>query len=291
MLLSEVSGISPTIRTFRPSSKLVSPTCAMGIEIEVENVRSRINVNPELWNITDDGSLRNSGMELVSTTIFGEDILTALDDAENALDNIGVEITHRCGLHLHMDVSSFNTEQLISLACATALAEGAIYNYVGQERRDNIYCLPFSGTSNIVPFFNSIKYGETTREIHKAIKDTTKYSGFNILPILRQGSVEYRHHPGTYKADTILRWINIVQQLRETALAYNSRDLLSLPYNSIKRILFGQYEELMCGYPEVDSDLQNGWMVAKDILNFNKLEDAWANIRDIYRNPSRVIVR
>jgi len=284
MLLSEVSGIKPSSRTFKPSNEFVSPSCPVGIEIEVEGLgyRHRVPTNPEFWDKTDDGSLRNGGMELVSKPVFGEDIILALDDLTVALEGKPYILSDRCGLHIHIDASGMTTEQLLANCCAYALVESALYNYVGNKRRENIFCLPISRTGNILPYLNSIKYGRTSEEIADAILGTCKYSGFNILPVMRQGSIEYRHHAGTVDKDKIIKWINIIMQIREAAFNYSAVELTSMEYEFVKEILLP---------PDIEYSYQDwldGYITAKDILNFNKLETEWMEVKDIFSDDSRI---
>ena len=289
-LLADISGIHPTTRLYSPSDRLVEPTTTVGIEIEVENVGRHVDINEELWVLTNDGSLRNNGIELVSRPLFGEDIIVALEEAQRELERVEARLTSRCGLHIHIDVSGLSTDQLLSLTCAVALAEKTIYNYVGNDRRDNIYCLPISDTANLLPFYNAIKYGHDRSEIVRAIKKTQKYSGFNILPILTQGSVEFRHHKGTFNADEIIAWINIIMGIREAGINFSALDLVSMGYNQIITHMFGSRAAELCGRTG-EQDFLDGWMVAKDILNFNKLEEVWEQVQDVYTRDNRVNLR
>lgn len=286
--LSDINGIHPTIRSYAPSERFVEPTTTIGIEIEVEGADSRLNLDQELWRMTSDGSLRNNGLELVSTPLFGEDVVTALQAAESELTKAAAIISTRCGLHIHIDVSAFTTDQLLSMSCALALVEKFIYKYVGEDRRDNIFCLPLSDTALLLPFYNNIKYGHDNSSIVRAIKKTQKYSGFNILPILTQGSVEFRHHKGTFSTEEIIAWINIIMRIREAGLNHSALDLVNMSYNQIISVL------LEDGNREFDERMYNrqdhldGWLVAKDILNFNKLEEVWNTVKDVYINENRI---
>lgn len=278
--LSDITGISPTTRTFLPSDDFVSPACVVGMEVEVEMGRNRAPTpHEEYWSLTDDGSLRNNGIEYVSKPLFGKDIIKALDNLTEILPGSGYTISERCGFHVHIDVSEMTTSQLLSFCCGYALIESAIYNYVGNDRRENIYCLPLSATGNIIPFLNSIKYGRNNTEIRTSIEQTCKYSGFNILPVLYQGSVEFRHHRGTISKEAIIRWINIIMRIREAAFRREATALTNSTYEEVRQILLGT-DASTISYSR--QDWLSGYITAKDILNFNKLEDSWNEIQDFY---------
>ena len=143
MQLSELTGIKPSKRKYQPSSTFYDPTGVMGIEIEGEyGDNTAFQANTDYWHQEPDGSLRNNGMEYISKPMFGEDAVDALTELEEGLTGRGYEITPRCGLHVHLDVSGASVGELLSTLVGFALVENAIYKYVGVERRDNIYCLP-----------------------------------------------------------------------------------------------------------------------------------------------------
>jgi len=282
-LLADITGVQPTTRTFTPSSEFELPVCPIGIEVEVELGDSRQpSIDQEYWSVDGDGSLRNNGIEFISKPLFGQDIIRALDILTNALDGVGHEINARCGLHIHIDVSELTTEQLVSMCTAYALVEKSIYRYVGLDRMDNIYCLPLSQTGNIVPYLNSIKYEADKGAILNSISATSKYTGFNILPIMYQGSVEFRHHKGTADKETIMRWINIIMRIKNVGMHYDAARLAQLPYQQLRSIILHSAMEY------TEEDYREGLMTAKDILNFTHLTHGWDAIRDAYGDEDRL---
>lgn len=283
ILLSELNGIKPTRRLFRADDSYPIADGVVGIEIEMENMPMYRVQGNEFWDVVSDGSLRNNGLEFVSKPLFGEDIGVALGLFNEEVEKNSPVISSRCGLHVHLDVTAFTTDDLLSLCVAVALVEDALYKYVGIERKDNIYCLPMANTDNILPYLNSIKYGRDRSAIRDAIKKTHKYSGFNILPILNQGSVEFRYHAGTLSVDVITKWIKILQHIVLISTRYTAQDLVAMSREAVNaRVLWH-------GAPEVALDEEgymSGMLTAKDVLNFTKLEDVWKSITDVYVDDS-----
>ena len=283
MQLSEITGIKRCTRTYRPSEEVYDPYCVVGVEIEVEYGNNRAYApDRSLWKTASDGSLREGGLEYVTEPMFGEDLVTALVQIEQGLISHKANISFRCGLHVHVDVSGFSIDQLLSFITLVGMVEPALFEYVGKERANNIHCLPFSDTGNVLPWLNGIKYGQTTKEILQSVKKLCKYSGFNVLPILTQGSVEFRHHRGTYSKEAILNWINILLKLRTESMRYTAVDIAAMSREEINSIFMSGKALLS---PE---QYRVGRLTAKDILNFNHLEDGWNSIKDRYYNKARL---
>lgn len=283
MLLSELNGIRPSRRKYRPSNRFVDDYGVFGVEIEVEfGDKCKVMPEAEMWKLDSDGSLRNNGVEYISVPMFGEDAANALDGLSEELTAAGPELSHRCGLHVHIDVSGMTVEELLSYVVVVSFAEPLLYKYVGVTRRENIHCLPFSDTGNMMPFLNGIKYGQSTHEVATAIRHMCKYSGFNILPVMYQGSVEFRHHSGEYNAERIIEWVNILQTLKLVALRYSAVDLSNMNKEAIESLI---------GLPGIDytnEDYMNGFLTSKDVLNFTRLEAGWEEVKADYNDDRRL---
>lgn len=105
-----------------------------------------------------------------------------------------------------------------------------------KSRRSNTFCKCTSSAYSIDDVKDLQDYGELERlwykvdkrrkleaQIHEAEsrkrgKDSTRYVGFNIEPLLRHNSntVELRYHSPTLNAEKILRWIDIHQTILDS---------------------------------------------------------------------------
>ena len=288
MLLSDLTGIRPSGRTYLPDQSLYDPKCLIGVEIEVEYPgisyrTSKYQANPDFWKMDGDGSLRNNGTEYISDPpLFGRDLITALVELEQGLTEAGAQISSRCGLHIHMDVSELTVDELLAFVVGTSLVEPSLFRYVGKERAQNIHCLPFADTGNVLPFLNGIKYGRTPDDVLRSIKSACKYSALNIRPVTYQGSVEFRHHAGSFSASRILEWINILMRIKRESIKYRADRLANLPREEISKLLLGDTIEY------TSSDYLTGYLTAKDVLNFNKLEDTFTSVKAMYYNADYV---
>jgi hypothetical protein len=286
-------------RTFKPSRDLVIPDCLVGIEIELERCgRLASNhgfnkVDPatgkediflrtpsELWKLHADGSLRDDGMEFITLPVLGKDIQTALTELEQFFIDNGTEpqISERCSVHVHMNVHDLSLSELIYLICLYTVFESNLFNYVGKEREQNFYCLPYYNTDAFAETLNYL-WTDAQNEDDGRVIDTCahfeKYSALNIGALSKYGTLEFRHHPGTYSSRKLLEWVNVLLSLKkfcygkvptnfpEHFSAYNNRDF--------GREVFGYelYEKL--SYNGMEPDLVRGVRVAQDILRWDNL--------------------
>lgn len=291
-LLADITGIKPTALVYEKDTSLIQPSLIFGVELEAEGVEEGLRhmVSEELLEVTTDGSLRNNGVEVVTRELFGKDAVKAVTEGCRLLQRANAVVNHRTGLHVHLNVVGFSVEDLVSLLVAVAIAEPSLYNYVGEERRNNIYCLPIGDTDNLLTYLNDIKYCKRNPDIRRAIESTQKYSGFNILPILTQGSVEFRQHPGTIDETEVLRWVNILMGIHRVATQWDAVELSNLPTMQLREVLFPRstLADMVCPLDVAPQLIERGRMTAKDILNYNKLDSIWEQVKDIYSKPSRI---
>ena len=257
--------------------RLVDQTCYMGIEVEVEKVPPFPPIIG--WNPTPDGSLRNNGMEFVSTPVRGQNVHYLLHSLMGHLKAGGAEFTERTSIHVHMNVRRLTIEQLVTLLITYIVVEKSIYRFIhkaGFERSRNIFCVPLSesqhylGVPYLVYLLKQNEIGALVDSIHDFWR---KYSGLNLLPITTQGTVEFRQLGGTFDTNLILDWINIIQSLRtfalQTTLEQATRLIFDLNTNSnyqnFLRMVFGQYADRMSpGYGEKFGELEAGIMNVKE---------------------------
>jgi len=206
------------------------PECFIGIEVEVENIYNPTKNKDALniWDITEDGSLRNWGREFVSLPIPAKYARYALDKLMEALEEENEpQFTSRTGIHIHVNVQDMNINQLVSLVLLYYVTERLLYRFVGRERKNNIFCVPLQNTNYFLQIYNAVKINnkeETEAEpedlytFKSIVEDWKKYLGLNLLPILRYGTVEFRHLYGTQDVNLIVNWINIILSLKKAAM-------------------------------------------------------------------------
>lgn len=194
---------------------LKNPNLICGIELEIERVEHPYYVERDetTWRVTEDGSLRNNGREFISKpTALGKLVL----DLETFFksNNFTQEINYsdRTSTHVHVNVQDFTKEQIQSLIVLYVLFEKILFQFVGNHRSENIYCVPLTETMLVQ---NLTKTLDKVYNLQR--QSWEKYTAFNLLPMQTFGTVEFRHLHGTNNLKTIVDWLQLVSSLVELA--------------------------------------------------------------------------
>lgn len=111
-----------------------------GIEVEVENAGPKELAG---WNIVEDHSLRNRGMEYV--TKIGKrvhNIFPMLEQLFKYARENNWAISDRTSIHVHINVQNLTLDQLNSLIILYTIFERPLFQYAADERRSNVFCVP-----------------------------------------------------------------------------------------------------------------------------------------------------
>lgn len=245
-----------------------------GIEIEVENIKEEYHLRKEIWNATEDGSLRNNGVEYISIPLKVKQIETALYSLFSNLPK-GREFSKRTSIHVHMNVRTMHLEEIKSLCLIYTIFENALFKFVGQDRNKNIHCVPIRETNFLekMPFF-----GNKTM-FHM---EWMKYTAFNLCPVLEKtkGTIEFRHMHGTDDIEKILNWINLLLCMKiyvyknsyETIENKISTLNTNSQYRQFTKEVFGDYTHLLIDeatYGEFEEELAEGITLAKLYFSTN----------------------
>ncbi len=191
-----------------------------GIEVELENGgRVFRTTPPSYWVREGDGSLRNDGVELKS---FGPLTLDAAEHSLLQLDDyftrnqIEVEANTRCSVHIHMDVRDMSGTEVYNMLCNYSLIEPMFFAYVGGDREDSHFCVPYYHCK------------ETVRHLMNTIKEHDpnaislygrKYMAVNVLPMHGLGSVEWRQFPTVLPITSVVEWLHIIDAIKVETVA------------------------------------------------------------------------
>ena len=284
--LAELSKTPAECRVFSPCVGLPLPVNKIGIEIEMENAPGfDVLRRKGLWNVIRDNSLRNGGVELVSIPLFGEDIITALEQVEKATAGKGQILNERTSVHIHLDVLDMNREGLTKILLLYTALERVLFKYCAEHRRHNAYCLPYYKAEQfkklLSTVFRSILDGDVERTKHH-VQRWPKYSALNINRIVDIGTVEFRQLHGTVNKEEILTWIKIIMCIKRYAM-HNMQGIDDFPtvvsgfaVDDYLVDIFGEDLADVLVYPHIEEDLLKGVRYAQDVLltgPLNKLQD------------------
>ena len=137
---------------WKPSMKIVDPSCWIGIEVEVENVPNAHHEQFKFWKKIVDGSLRNNGYEYVSPPLRGKLIEAALLELDSHLKGMNphYEFSDRTSVHIHMNVRHLTPEQLVMFLITYIALEPLFFKYTekvpNSQREENNYCVPVNAS-------------------------------------------------------------------------------------------------------------------------------------------------
>ncbi len=212
-----------------------------GIEYEVEGVRGvfldtrQSPLVEELklsqhCHVTSDNSLKWLGNEIITNPgtineqqLIYKSLFLGVDGNRPTKPAISLfppdlktnptytNFSFRTSTHVHVNVLSLTEEQLKTLIYAYVILEPVFFNYVDPLRKSNIHCVPLADTSVLVNLKN--------RSVLKVAKMWHKYTAFNLLPIHKQGTIEFRHLQGVGLDPSLLRgWLRLIEMLYNLSL-------------------------------------------------------------------------
>lgn len=158
-----------------------------------------------------DHSLRNNGIEFVTRPVSFDRALTLFKELRKQVHLGENPYSHRTSTHVHVNVASMTLEQLKHFVLLYAITEPVFFDFAGDKRKHNIHCVPLQHT--IMP----IHYKKETQVLVDG-GTWSKYTAFNLLPVTKQGTVEFRHLGGTGDFGVYQAWLTKIKQLWQFAM-------------------------------------------------------------------------
>jgi hypothetical protein len=196
-----------------------------GIEIEVEgtSLPTPGYLSPNIWRVEKDDSLKTEeAWEYVTPTPL------SLEGVKNSLDYLALAYTAnksevfdsiRAGVHVHMNVQDWNVKQLFTFATAYYLVEDLLIGWCGPGREGNLFCLRARDAEFVLfRILKSLK----EKNLKHLKDDIIRYSSLNYCSLFKYGSLEFRGMRGTGELDLIYKWVEIINDLREASLQFDS---------------------------------------------------------------------
>ena len=246
----------------------VSPDLIIGLELETENVNMSSDAAGKMakpYNIfvETDGSLRGIAYEFISYPMRTDHCLAALTDFFTATKFGPENYTDRTSVHVHVNCTDMEMEQISSLALLYTVFEEIIFEFVGAHRDSNIYCIPWNQCRQHLDLINKF-LGDSG----SVLKRWNKYTALNLIPLSRQGTVEFRQMHGTADIARLSLWINLIGSLFKWAKTYELKVLINelkeLNSNSQYEAFFSKIVSSLLPYNEVYREkLEQGVILAK----------------------------
>jgi Putative amidoligase enzyme len=196
----------------------------LGIELEIEHALGISSTSG--FTATTDGSLRNNGREFVSFPLELSTLIQALSGFFLVNKVTEDNYSERCSVHVHANVQDFTGESLVTLLLVYSTLEELLFEFVGEDRYNNIFCVPLNQTRLYELSLHHIDWvSHTLSGLDR--RGWYKYTALNLLPISSQGSVEFRHMPGTRDMVKLIRWLFLITRLLRYARTTPLLDVIS----------------------------------------------------------------
>ena len=233
-----------------------------------------------MWREVSDDSLRNYGREYIfAEPLYGTGITDALVDMAFFMDEVKPSITYRCSVHVHLNVSDMEAEQLLTLLTLYLIFERTLVKYHGGSREDNIFCVPYykapESMVNLQWLYQDAMEGRLSAgTVGSMLSDFQKYNALNIGAVMTHGSLEFRHMPGTTDMNKVFEWIKIIQYMKRAALE-GDIDYMELVHgasghtSSLLERVFQDTAEVL-KYRDMTNDIMAGARLAQRMINGSK---------------------
>lgn len=202
--VQHIYGITP-IREAQSAMKAHKDANLFGIELEIEGWPEHYEESSSTgFRFTHDGSLRGQSVEAIG---YPNSIQGIIATTKELWTKYGVDkknFSERTSIHIHANVLNFTEDQIRSLMLTYATLEDLLFDFIGQDRQKNIFCVPWSeagiGVGRLKDIFNTPRAWQ-------------KYTALNLCPIRTQGTVEFRHMEGHADIDRLTTWLQIIDDI------------------------------------------------------------------------------
>ncbi len=202
----------------------------VGIEIEVEFEDTDDNFTiydtPCPWRSVIDGSLRGGSEFVTDGSVKVDDVKDYVDELSNFIEDRDPIFTHRCSVHVHVNVLDMTLMEALSFATLYWCVQPILVDYVSSARKGNLFCLRLIDTPrtplNVASMIN-------TSALFDALmnwEETNRYADLNLAALPKLGTLEFRCMEGNLSGDRISEWCRILCYLRDQARGRRPRDIV-----------------------------------------------------------------
>ena len=227
-----------------------------------------------LWSSTLDGSLRNGGVEFITTGGKGGEVLhQAFERMVSMLERTNYDASFRCSTHMHLNMLDFTVNQVVRYLLVYAACEPVIFQHCGSYRKTSNFC---TTVADSLPFHKKLisRMYDDTVATRVAAQSTVKYTALNLQPLFGDGrhtralgTVEFRGGRAMTTMGDFLTLANLLLSIKlfvrtfvgteEEMLARLSDGVMNTVYAS------GCAAGLEAPIDEMENALIHSWMLLK----------------------------
>ena len=244
-----------------PDYAFSNPNLIVGVELEIEGWNDD---NPKEYKgfvFEVDNSLRNNGVEAVTLPMFSKYVPNLLTNFFKTFGITENNYSHRCSTHVHINAQNLHVEQVRSICVLYQALERVILSYVGNDRDNNIFCVPWHQCNISQDFVNKF-----TQDLNLTTRSWQKYTALNILPLRDRGTLEFRHLEGTCNVARITEWINLIGCIVRYATEVSYETIVETivnmntvsNYGAFVEHIFREFSTALTTLPEYEENLALG---------------------------------
>lgn len=201
----------------------------LGVEIEAEKGqwREMLGDLPKSAGIHCDGSLGNSGVEIVSPPMTMNILEDYIPVMCRALKVAGFEATASCGLHVHIEPNILGIGKIVKNGEAMTKTEKkaevikniirvfeafepVLYYMLPKSRQTGRWSKPLRENGDLLKNLDKV---QVVKNFEAYLYD--RYYGFNLCALSKYGTIEFRYHSGTMDSRKIIMWAKLLNELVE----------------------------------------------------------------------------
>lgn len=213
------------------------PDLLFGLELEIEKFPRQGEMTYPGLHFAADNSLRDGGLEAITQPHKASTIEPYLRQFFKAWRITADNYSERCSTHVHMNVQDFTWGQLKVLCLLYQMFERLLFNFIGHDRKDNVFCVPWYESGLTSRFLDHMQ-----KKPDDGVRRWFKYSAVNLLPVRIQGSLEFRHLHGTCDVDKIMNWLKLLSRMAVYAKKTTQK---SLTTNILEMNTVSNYDQFM----------------------------------------------
>lgn len=268
--IREVAGL----RKHREYKGDFCSTVNVGIELEIEGGPVLSNLDRKIWDIKNDGSLRDGGIEVVNRRpVSGVLLDKALCNLESSLKDSGYSVSERCSTHIHMDCSNLTFLELRNFLSCCIVFEPVLFNTLASERVGNNFCLPTDSNTQMVScicnLFQQCEAPSSTDEfINTALTGWPKYSAISLGRLRDLGTIEFRLFNAMTTKEQFVRVLHFLYKIREFSVnaIESPQELIDFKQVNSLRDLYRSCIGYDPETPDIDPLMEQGVQLLNDIL-------------------------
>lgn len=203
-----------------------------GLELEMEGRDlPLLRLHPH-WKVTEEGSLRNGGVEYVTKSPIREQnispYINELYDLIKAEGGRIVPRAYRASTHIHYNCTAVPFVEILGIITVYTALEPLFLALCGEHRNGNLFCASSYDCGDLHQFLATALPNLVT---HNMWMERGKYAALNTDPLTRLGSIEFRGFPSidpALKGEDVLLWTSWVKKIHEMVQAQEDKSCLTL---------------------------------------------------------------